>query len=95
LIEDESKKKDILDVIKECNDVIYSVVSPHIFNDNNIDSITHQIDNSYENLFFVIENESSINNVSSLSVYSFYKRLEIIEKRAKQAAKHNKRQVDE
>jgi hypothetical protein len=75
-------------IIKECNDIIYGIISPHIFNDNDTKSITHEIDNSFENLYFIIENETSINNVNGLSVYQFYKRLEIIETRHKQQAQH-------
>lgn len=77
------KKEALLKAIGEATDFIYTVVSPHIFNDNDINSVTNKLDESYESLFFVIENEIGSFNVYSLSVYSFYKRLEIIEKRAK------------
>jgi hypothetical protein len=88
---DEKKKQVLLNAIKESTDFIYSVLTPHIFNDNDINSVTNKLDESYESLFFILENEIGSFNVYSLTVFSFYKRLEIIETRAKETLKQQQK----
>jgi hypothetical protein len=69
-------------VVKECTDEMYTIIAPDIFKDGDPKDVTHKIDDSFENLYFILETESGNIDVTTLSTYSFYKRVEIIQKRS-------------
>jgi hypothetical protein len=71
-------------IIKECTDAMYSIIAPEIFKDGDPKDVTHLIDESFENLYFILETESGSINVNTLSTYSFYKRVEIIQRRSEE-----------
>lgn len=66
-------------VIKEAEKLFYDFLKPTDFNPKSVKNIFADRDNSFEKVCVALEKYGTVSNPKELTVYEFYKRIEIVQ----------------